>query len=324
MKGLRFAVAAFCFLAGCATQKGYLQYNIPPHNVAQYHTSESPTSESSLELITKSENEVRRPVRVAILDTGCNNIPYEEGTSFVDGTVADLNGHGTAIAEIIKEINPNVELYIAKVFGKYEHTMDITPVVKGLYWAISHQVDLVCIPCETRMDHKAIHDAIQKAYNQGILLVAPTGNKDVLDVLLDDLCNTKGVKYPARYEEVVAVSAIDSFFGLFYWSTSVIGPEVEFVCYGPDGAQNSSSIAVGRAAGVISKIKEDYPHLNVRQLREGLQLYARDLGDKGRDPKFGYGRLDTDLPRSGHQLSRDLHYVGAAGVILFAAYRAVR
>ncbi len=53
-------------------------------------------------------------VKIAILDSGCN-IEYEAGISFVDSTPADLNGHGTTVAEVIRKTNPEAKLYIAKV-----------------------------------------------------------------------------------------------------------------------------------------------------------------------------------------------------------------
>jgi subtilisin len=240
-------------------------------------------------------------VKIAILDSGCN-IEHEEGISFVDSTVADSNGHGTAIAEIVKEINPNAELYIAKVFTQYPRTVDITPLAKGIYWAMSHQVDLVSVSWETHMDHKAIHDAIQKAYNQGILVVAPAGNKgDFLDVLIDELYkrnqerDVSTVKYPAKYDEVVAVGAINTFWrSIRHPKYSAVGPEVEFVCDGSHGSQKGTSFAAARATAIIAKIKADHPDLDGPRLREMLKSHSRDLGDKGRDIKFGHGKLEYE------------------------------
>jgi len=126
----------------------------------------------SLSIVSASTAEVK----IAILDSGCN-IGYEEGISFVDDTPADLNGHGTTIAKIIKEINPEAKLYIAKVFTRNRRNTDITPFVKGLYWAISHQVDVINLSWQIYRDEKAIHDAIQEAYHRGIIVVAAAGTE---------------------------------------------------------------------------------------------------------------------------------------------------
>ena len=239
-------------------------------------------------------------VKIAILDSGCN-IEYEAGVSFVDNTAADLNGHGTAVAKVIKEINPDAKLYIAKVFTANGRNLDTTPFVKGIHWAISHQVDVINLSCQTRKDQKAIHDAIQEAYCQGIIVVAAAGNKGkFLDVLVDELAKrsrnpdvSAGIKYPAKYREVIAIGAINSFWRFNrHQKYSPIGAEIEFVCDGSYRSQEGTSFAAARATAIISRIKADYPDFSGAQLREILKFYAHDLGDRGKDAKFGYGKLE--------------------------------
>ena len=247
-----------------------------------------------------TSNQGLTEVKIAILDSGCN-IEYEAGISFVDDTTADLNGHGTTVAKVIKKTNPDAKLYVAKVFTANARNLDKTPFVKGINWAISHQVDVINLSCQTRKDDEAIHDAIQKAYRQGIIVVAAAGNKgDFLDVLVDELAKrsrnpniSTGVKYPAKYKEVIAIGAINSFWRFNrHRKYSPVGAEIEFVCDGSYGSQEGTSFAAARATGIISRIKADYPHLDGARLREILKFYAHDLGAKGKDAKFGYGKLE--------------------------------
>ncbi len=251
-------------------------------------------------LITLISSQGLAEVKIVILDSGCN-IEYEDGISFVDDTPADLNGHGTAVAQVIRENNPDAKLYVVKVFATAGRNIDPTPFVKGIYWAISHQVDVINLSCQTRRDERAIHDAIQRAYRLGIVVVAAAGNKgDFFDALMDDLSRrnrhpkiSTGVKYPARYKEVVAIGAINSFWRFNrHQKYSPIGAEIEFVCDGSSGSQEGTSFAAARATAIVSRIKADYPNLDGERLREILKFYAHDLGDKGRDPKFGYGKLE--------------------------------
>ena len=239
-------------------------------------------------------------VKIAILDSGCN-IEYEEGISFVDDTTIDLNGHGTAIAKIIKRINPNAKLYVAKVFNQNGRNLDATPFVRGIHWAISHQVDLINFSWQIHKDQKSIHNAIQEAYHQGIIMVAAAGNRDaLLDVLVAELNShsqkrgiSTGVKYPAKYREVIAIGATKSLWWLDrHERYSPTGAEIEFVCDGSYSSQKGTSFAAARAAAIVSKIKTDHPDLGGARLRAMLRLYARDLGDKGKDAKFGYGKLE--------------------------------
>ncbi len=238
-------------------------------------------------------------IKIAILDSGCN-IEYEEGISFVDETLDDLNGHGTTVAKVIKEINPSAKLYIAKIFNASGRHFNINLLVDGINWAISRQVDVINLSCQIRKDDKAIHNAIREAYRQGIIVVASAGNKGgFLDVLIDELAKrskktgiSTGVNYPAKYVEVIAVGAINDLqCHDRHNNYSPIGKEIEFVCDGSYRSQKGTSFAAARATAIISRIKADYPHLNGLELREKLRLYAIDLGAKGRDEKFGYGKL---------------------------------
>ena len=238
-------------------------------------------------------------VKIAILDSGCN-IEYEEGISFVDNSTKDLNGHGTLVANAIREINPGAKLYVAKIFTANGRNLDAKPLAKGIRWAIERKVDVINLSCQIRKDDRNIHNAIREAYSKGIIVVASAGNKgDFLDKLMNELSKRKrsvqistGVNYPAKYEEVIAIGAVN---GLRYIDRlenySPVGKEIEFVCAGSYQSQKGTSFAAARATGIISRIKMDYPQLSGIQLREFLRVYATDLGDKGRDVKFGYGKL---------------------------------
>ena len=115
-------------------------------------------------------------VKIAIIDSGCN-IKHEKGISFVDDTIQDPNGHGTSIAKIIKKTAPDTKLYIAKVFTRDRRNREIQPFVDAIDWAISQEVDLINLSFGTHNDEEMIHNAIKKAYNRGILIIAAAGTK---------------------------------------------------------------------------------------------------------------------------------------------------
>jgi subtilisin family serine protease len=245
-------------------------------------------------------NGVIAEVKVAILDSG-SNTKYEEGISFIDDTPADLNGHGTTVAKIIKEINPDAKLYIAKVLDSNGRSTSIIPLVKGIEWAISRKVDLINISLQIPKDNEVLHDAIKEAYSHGIIIIAAAGNKgDIIDALMDELYRNSpkpgistDVKYPAKYEEVIAIGAVSRLLHFDrHEKYSPIGPKIEFVSDGSYGSQNGTSFASASATGIISKIKSDFPDYNGIKLRDIIKYYARDIGDKGRDKKFGYGKLE--------------------------------
>ena len=238
--------------------------------------------------------------RIAILDSGCN-IEYEEGVSFVDDSPTDQNGHGTIVAKIIREGDPDAKLYIAKVFSHSGRNLDASVFVKALQWAVSRSVDVINLSWQLPTDQKIIHEAIQDAYRHGAVIVAAAGNKGgFIDVLLDELSKrgrelsiSSGIKYPARYKEVIAVGAASSFWRFSRRdSYSPTGAELEFVCSGSYKSRKGTSFAAARATAIIAKIKADRPQLGGVALRKSLRFYAHDLGDSGRDAEFGFGRLE--------------------------------
>jgi subtilisin family serine protease len=249
----------------------------------------------TLSLTSKGFSEVK----VAILDSGCN-IKYQEGISFIDENTTDLNGHGTSIAKIIKEYNPDAQLYIAKVLNNNGCSIDIDPIVAGIYWAISRRVDVINMSWQVRKDDRAIHDAIKQAYLNGIIIVAAAGNKnDFVDTLIKELNYhynnldiANEIKYPALYDEVIAIGAIKkSWIFNGHEKYSPVGSKIEYVCDGNYGSMKGTSFSAARATGIISKIKADYPDINGEEFREVLKYYAQHIGNKGKDYRFGYGKL---------------------------------
>jgi subtilisin family serine protease len=206
------------------------------------------------------------PVKVAILDSGCN-IGYKEGISLIDGTVKDHNGHGTLMASIIKEVYPEAELYIIKVIGKDGLLINQEAVILGLEWAISRGVDVINMSLRLK-DSERLHEAIRKAYQDGIVMVAASGNKTTRMGLLTSKMglHLTEVAYPARYSEVMAVGALNRY-GKIY-DASITGQEVEIYCKGIKGRATGTSVASAYAAGFAAKIVSLHPHSQLQEIRE--------------------------------------------------------
>jgi subtilisin family serine protease len=113
--------------------------------------------------------------------------------------------------------------------------------------------------------------------------------------------NTDQPFYPAAFGEfVVAVAGTDE--SDTKWSLSNYGDWIELSApavgvvstlpgngYGEmTGTSQASAVASGAAALVWSHCQT----MSTEQVRRRLQESAVDLGDAGRDPYFGYGRVD--------------------------------
>jgi len=161
-------------------------------------------------LITKGEN-----VNIAIMDTGIdlshtdlkNNIKGGFNAINSKKSYDDDNGHGTMLAGIIAaEMNdsgvlgvaPKSNIYAIKVLGS-NGLGSLSNIIKGLKWAIDNKMDVVNLSLSIETDSKALHEAIIKAVDANITIVASAGNQF-----------GKSVGYPANYKEVISVSAINS------------------------------------------------------------------------------------------------------------------
>jgi len=225
--------------------------------------------------------EAKGPVKVAILDTG-SNVAYKEGISLIDSTVKDYNGHGTLMVGIIKEVYPQAELYIVKVMGKDGLLIDEEAVISGLEWATEKGVDIINMSLRLR-NSNGLHRAIKKAYERGIVIVAAAGNKTSIMGSLSTQYSIPDtqyseVAYPAKYEEVIAVGALDKY-GRVY-DGSIKDEKVELLCRGYKGKTAGTSIASAYAAGFIARIIFDNPGFGIEGLRNFIhQQIAKQAGE---------------------------------------------
>lgn len=254
-------------------------------------------------------------VKVALLDTGVDmNHPdlrknIKKGYNVVDPQKPPYDGlgHGTHVAGTIAAVDnrtgvlgtaPEALIYPVKVMDD-EGYGTISGVIEALEWCIENNMQVVNMSFGTYEDIQSLHDAIKEAYNSGLVLVAAAGN----DGPGDDT-----VEYPARYSEVIAVSATDNTDTVTEWSSrgsemEIAAPGADILSTFPDGGYISgygTSMAAphvsGTAALIISlgvKDKNNDGLIN-SEVREALRGSATDLGEPGQDSLYGYGLLNAE------------------------------
>lgn len=200
------------------------------------------------------------PIRVAILDSG-SNIDFKEGVNFVDDTLRDFNGHGTLMAEIIRESCPNAEFYIVKVIGKNGLVIHEDAVILGIEWAISKNVKVINMSLRMKPS-EMLNEVIKKAHDKGIILVSAAGNNDRYSDSYYSVLESKpfagnsgfnsDVAYPAKYPEVIAVGALDKY-GKVY-DQSVQSERVDLYFRGYRGRKAGTSVASAYVAGTIARV----------------------------------------------------------------------
>jgi subtilisin len=135
---------------------------------------------------------------------------------------ADDNGHGSHVAGTIAALDnsigvigiaPDARLFAVKALNR-QGSGYLSAIAEGIRSCIENAAHVVNMSLGGSQDSSLLRAAVQDAAGAGLIVVAAAGNE------------SSGVSYPAKYPEVVAVSAVDSSMRLASFSNS--GPEVDF------------------------------------------------------------------------------------------------
>jgi serine protease len=283
------------------------------------------------------------PVPSHELDTVCEGVtqyyraPDFSGTTFVpgydfvnnDAHPNDNSAHGTHVAGTVAQTTNNsigtaglafeCSLMPVKVLD-YSGSGSASELADGLYWATDNgaQVINMSLGWFPGYDPGAtVHNAVEYAYNHGVVLVASSGN-----------WGTGTVAFPAAYAEVIAVGATKCDNQITDYSQ--YGPGLEVVAPGGDVYVDENGD--GEVDGVLQQtfVGHDFgppeiladptdfdyyffdgtsmaaPHVaalvalmiangqtGIENIRTILHETAVDLGDEGRDDLYGYGLIDA-------------------------------
>lgn len=253
-------------------------------------------------------------IKVGIIDTGISNKHPDLTLNIRGGYNAinpqkswnDDNGHGSHVAGIVAALNntigvvgvgPQIDLYAIKVLNA-NGSGYLSDVIEGIQWAIANGMQVVNMSLGTSQNVQSLHDAVVAAKNAGVIIVAAAGNSG------------GSVSYPAAYNEVIAVSAIDKNNQIASWSSR--GPEVDFAAPGVSiystykgtsyATLSGTSMAAPHVSGAIALVLNtsvgSYDINNngkwdPDEIKTKLCDRAVDLGDPGVDNLYGCGLVNA-------------------------------
>ena len=213
-------------------------------------------------------------VKIGILDTGIlkshtefqGRIAKAAGVTDSNTNAAgnDMHGHGTHVAGIAAAnldnhsggagIAPEASLYIYAV-GDAGGSITLASERRGIEQAIADGVDVINMSLGSPSFSELEDDAIQKAYKAGIAIFAAAGND-----------NTSGLCYPASYDHVCSIAALQQDGKKAYYSNyngavdlAFPGSDIYSSAYTgdkdyvyKDGTSMACPVAVGTAAVILS------------------------------------------------------------------------
>ncbi len=141
--------------------------------------------------------------RICLLDTGVDPsvVSYSNGYDFVnnDSSPIDDNGHGTMIAYIIKQLEPETEIVVAKVFNSKGESYAST-ILEGIDYCLQNNARIMSMSFGSgSYANYCDEDPIaNKCLNESLICIAATGN--------DGYSN---ITAPSCGSKVISVASVD-------------------------------------------------------------------------------------------------------------------
>ena len=228
------------------------------------------------------------------------------GYNYFDGD----SGHGTHVAGTIAAeskftgvvgVAPKSSLMILKALDKHGRG-EYKWITNAVNYAVNQKVDIISMSLGGYVDDKNLHKAILKAVRSNILVVCAVGNEG------DGSYSTDEYSYPASYEEVISVGAVDKKYNPAYFSNSnnfldIMAPGVGILSTFKDGGYavlDGTSMAAPHVAGALALIK-NYSKTSFQRNLSESELYAQLIKytlDLNYDKKSqGNGLLYLERPK---------------------------
>lgn len=219
--------------------------------------------------------------------------------TIVPGKCDDENGHGTHTAGLLAAranngvgvagVAFNSPLSICKAEGGPLGAGAVAGIANCITWLAQQGAKIISMSIGGARPSVALDNAVAEA-SKTALLISAAGN-DGSPTTMD---------YPGAYPQVVMVGATDrndkrAAFSNYNAKVEISAPGQDVLSTMRDGKYillSGTSMSTPQVAGAAALIAGRYPRRSPQQWRAKLDLAVDDLGPPGRDPEFGFGRLD--------------------------------
>lgn len=294
--------------------KTYLAQKFPRLNVDANHTYDitglPEVSPEAIEMaaLATSPASCGKGLRIGMVDSGVNSShPALRGQKIVSrrfavkGTKSGPSIHGTAIASLfvgkmakqgLGGFLPSAEIRVAnvqEVSPSRKIVARASSLLDAIDWLASERVHVINFNI-AGADNVALRAAVDRAQKMGLIMVAAVGN-----------WKTDSAKaFPAAYSSVIGVTSIDKNDNIY--SRANKGGEVDFAAQGvrvwaagtSKGGQfmSGTSYATPMISSLIALHVATGKKTSPEAARTYLRQYAVDLGSSGKDPVFGWGKIE--------------------------------
>lgn len=258
--------------------------------------------------LKKLSNNNSKKINIAILDSGIDythpDFEYSifEGVNILDEDELAYDnyiGHGTSITGIIgakdnaigiRGLCPNENIFPVKVIDYYGQ-VSISNIIKAVDWCIDNQINIINMSFSVNNDNLLLKNAIDKAIDNGIIIIASASSNYGGDV-----------GYPAKYNDVISVRAVNE---EDYSTTTNSKGKIDFSAPGVDvislQVNNSydrfsgNSIATAYITGLSALIMKNPKYFNLNENPSIKEIYSAlvdisiDIGETGYDAIYGNG-----------------------------------
>jgi len=247
-------------------------------------------------------------IKVALLDSGVDDDHPDISSQVVDWsnfsdstTYTDQIGHGTHVAGIVAASTNNglgvagigyqTKLMSVKVlsdrgYGQYSW------IAQGIYYATDHGARVINLSLGGTSDSITLRQAVDYAWSHGVVVVAAAGNS-----------GSSRPIYPAYYDHVIAVAAVDSsnrkpYFSNYGSWVDLAAPGVSILSTLPNqpnhfsssqdyGLASGTSMASPHVSAVAALVWSLHPSWTSQQVIDRLEQTADPITNTGRYWQYG-------------------------------------